>query len=151
MKTLQQLCTPRPSVFDRSKRDVVLDLTDLMDNRIQADEFFAENYVTEGMRRLLTHAFRRFRGETDQGVYVLTQAMGGGKTHTMIALGLLAQHPHLRQHLLAEPSHTDTIGAVRVVAFTGREDELPSYFDNTRSCTIGNSDLANPYTEILDD
>jgi predicted AAA+ superfamily ATPase len=73
MKTLQQLCTPRPSVFDGSKHDVVLDLTDLMDNRIHADEFFAENYVTEGMRRLLTHAFRRFRGETDVPMHLTHQ------------------------------------------------------------------------------
>jgi hypothetical protein len=30
-------------------------------------------------------------------VFVLTQAMGGGKTHNMVALGLLAQHPELRR------------------------------------------------------
>jgi predicted AAA+ superfamily ATPase len=44
-----------------------------MDNRIHADEFFAENYVTEGMRRLLTHAFRRFRGETDVPMHLTHQ------------------------------------------------------------------------------
>lgn len=62
MKTLKQLCTPRQSVFDRSRRDVVLDLTDLIDREGHIDpyEFFEENYFTDGMKRLLREAFRRF-------------------------------------------------------------------------------------------
>ncbi len=60
MQTLKQLCTPRSSVFDASRRDVVLDLTDLIDNRIDSDAFFEENFLTDGMKRLLQQAFRRF-------------------------------------------------------------------------------------------
>ena len=59
MRTLKQLCTPRPSVFDSSRRDVVLDLTDLIDNRINPDMFFEENFLTDGMKRLLQQAFRQ--------------------------------------------------------------------------------------------
>jgi hypothetical protein len=33
MKTLKELCTPRASIFDRSRRDTVLDLTDLNERR----------------------------------------------------------------------------------------------------------------------
>ena len=76
-KSLKDLCKPRKSVFDRTRRDVVLDLTDLVENKIKADEFFDENYRTDGMRRLLKEAFRRFKGESQQGVFVLSQAMGG--------------------------------------------------------------------------
>jgi hypothetical protein len=32
MKTLKQLCKPRQSVFDRNRRDVALDLTDLIED-----------------------------------------------------------------------------------------------------------------------
>jgi len=87
VKSLKQLCQPRKSVFDRARRDVVLDLTDLIDGKIDPKEFFEENWRTEGMKRLLKEAFRRFEGASQQGVFVLSQAMGGGKTHNMIALG----------------------------------------------------------------
>src|ERR671924_195135 len=102
MKSLAQLCKPRQSVFDHNRRDVVLDLTDLLEDRINPGEFFEENYFTDGMRRLLREAFRRFAGQSAQGVFVLTQAMGGGKTHNMIALGLLAKHPELRHTVMGD-------------------------------------------------
>jgi predicted AAA+ superfamily ATPase len=92
MKSLDELCNPRSTVFDPQKRDTVLDLTDLVDDRIEAAEFFAENYITEGMKTLLAHGFRRLEGKSDQGVFKLKQAMGGGKTHNLLALGLLARH-----------------------------------------------------------
>lgn len=83
--SLAQLCTPRQSVFDRNQRDMVLDITDLVENKIDAARFFEENYVTDGMRRLLRESFRRFERQSEaEGVFVLTQAMGGGKTHNMI-------------------------------------------------------------------
>jgi len=124
MKTLRQLCVPRQSVFDRNRRDMVLDLTDLIDDRIAAGAFFEENYLTDGMKRLLREAFGRFGGTSDQGVLVLTQAMGGGKTHNMIALGLLAKHPELRRRVMGEfDAGHDALGPVRVVAFSGRESD----------------------------
>jgi predicted AAA+ superfamily ATPase len=126
MKSLTQLCKPRQSVFDRNRRDVVLDLTDLLEDHIDPREFFEENYFTDGMRRLLREAFRRFAGESTQGVFVLTQAMGGGKTHNMIALGLLAKHPELRHTVMGDLYEgTKELGKVRVVAFTGRESDAP--------------------------
>jgi hypothetical protein len=59
MKTLEQLCTPRQSVFDVSKRDTVLSLTQLAAGRIDGPAFLEENHVTDGMRTLLLEAFRR--------------------------------------------------------------------------------------------
>ena len=84
MKYLAHLCKPRQSVFDRNRRDVVLDLTDLLQDRIDPDAFFEENYFTDGMRRLLREAFRRFAGQSAQGVFVLTQAMGDASTGELI-------------------------------------------------------------------
>jgi predicted AAA+ superfamily ATPase len=53
MWSLHQLCNPRASVLDKSRRDVVLDLTDLAQNKIDPDDFFAENYLADAMKRLL--------------------------------------------------------------------------------------------------
>ena len=121
MKTLKQACTPRASIFDTARRDTVLDLVDLAEDRIDADEFFAENYITEGMRVLLAEGFRRLEGSSDQGVFKLTQAMGGGKTHNLLAFGLLARHPELREPVMGgfhRPAAN--LGRVRLVAFSGR-------------------------------
>ncbi len=191
MKTLRQACVPRSATFDRAHRDTVLDLSDLVEGRIDPEAFFAENHVTEGMRTLLTEGFRRLEGRSAQGVFKLTQAMGGGKTHNLLALGLLARHPKFRAKVMSAFYTPDDIGPVRVVAFSGREsdapfgvwgaiaeqigkreqfsayysplsapgltawvdllqgdplvimlDELPPYFVNAASKSIGNSDLS---------
>ncbi len=125
MKTLKQLCTPRDSVFDTARRDTVLSLSHLVEGKINARDFLEENYVTEGMRTLLIEAFRRVQGKSEQGVFKLTQAMGGGKTHNLIALGMLASHPELRTAVLPELPKAKDLPPVRVVAFSGRETDVP--------------------------
>lgn len=125
MKTLKQLCKPRPSVFDKTRRDTVLDLTDLVEETIDADEFFRENHTTEGMKILLTEGFRRLEEKSAQGVFKLTQAMGGGKTHNLLAFGLLAKHPEYRKQSMGDFYTPGDIGKVRVVAFSGRESDAP--------------------------
>ncbi len=102
MKPLKELCTPRTSVFDPQKRDTVLDLTDLIDEKIDPAIFFSENYITEGMKSLLKNGFKRLEGKTEQGVYKLKQAMGGGKTHNLLTLGLLAKYPRFDPRYLRE-------------------------------------------------
>lgn len=92
MKTVFELCKPRANVFVDSTRDDTLNLSDLMEKKIDVDKFFNENFMTKGMEILLTTAFKRFKGESETGVIRLTQAMGGGKTHNMLALALLAKH-----------------------------------------------------------
>jgi hypothetical protein len=126
MNSLAELCTPRKSVFDLSHRDSVLDLTDVLEDRIRPRDFFEENFPTEGMRHLIHEAFRRFERQPGaSGVFVLTQAMGGGKTHSMIALSLLAKYPELRTDVLGGGPGTTGLGRVRVVGFTGRESDAP--------------------------
>jgi hypothetical protein len=124
VKTLDLLCKPRASVFDTSKRDTVLDLTNLARGQIDAGEFFEENYVTDGMKTLLRLAFMRLEGRSSQGLFKLTQAMGGGKTHNLLVLGLLAKHPRYRTRLMEGIHKVDAgLGEVRVVAFSGRESD----------------------------
>ncbi len=126
MKTLKALCIPRESVFDTSKRDTVLNLSHLADGKIDAKSFFDENYVTEGMRTLLIEAFRRLQGKSQQAVFKLTQAMGGGKTHNLVTLGMLARHPEYRKSVLQELPTGSEFPAARIVAFTGRDSDAPT-------------------------
>jgi hypothetical protein len=108
-------------VFDDGSRDDVLNLSDLIEGRIDADKFFDENFKTKGMELLFETAFKRFAGKSETGVIKLTQAMGGGKTHNMLALALLAQNPVWRTRILGHAF--DDIGDIRVVAFSGRESD----------------------------
>lgn len=123
MKSLFDLCRPRQSVFDEGQRDDVLHLMNLIDQKIDPELFFSENYVTEGMKELLDVSFKRFMRKGATGLIKLTQAMGGGKTHNMIALGLLAMYPAYREQLLSYPEHYRKLGSVRVVAFNGRNSD----------------------------
>lgn len=125
MKSLMTLCEPRESVFDETKRYDVLDLTDLLENRINPADFFEENFLTQGMKVLFDTAFNRFHRLGATGVVKLTQSMGGGKTHNMIALGLLARHPEYRDKVLGDQFKNSYVGKVKVVSFTGRESDAP--------------------------
>jgi len=51
--TLKTHCTPRQSVFDRNRRDIVLDLSDFLEGKIEGERFFEENFITSGMKTLL--------------------------------------------------------------------------------------------------
>ena len=57
--SLKRLCEPRKSAFDRAKADTVANIADLNADRIDADAFFSENHVTEGMKILLRQLFER--------------------------------------------------------------------------------------------
>jgi len=142
MKSLQQLCEPRSSVFDSQRRDTVLDLTDLVNDRVKPEEFFEENFITDGMKVLLEQGFRRLEGKSSQGVFKLKQAMGGGKTHNLLALGLLAKHPEFRARVMSGFYKPDpNLGPVKVVAFTGRESDAPYGLWGSIAEQMGKRDL----------
>ena len=122
--TLFNLCKPRDSVFDETKRDDTLDLSNLNDNTIDADEFFKETYVTDGMKHLFDTAFKRFEGKGASGLVRLTQAMGGGKSHNMVALGLLARYPDFRKGIYKNESPKTAGKEIRLVSYTGRESDI---------------------------
>lgn len=122
--TLQALCKPRPSVFVADRRATVLSLETFLRGQIHGTEFFEENYFTAGMLTLVDRAFRHLSGTgAGSSVFLLSQAMGGGKTHSMIALGLMARDPSLRQTVLGNDNPAPNLGPCRVVGFNGRNTD----------------------------
>lgn len=96
--SLIEHCVPRLSVFAADRRATVLNLDTFLKGQVNGPEFFEENYFTNGMLTLVDRAFRHLGGAgAGSSVFLLSQAMGGGKTHSMIALGLLARDPELRK------------------------------------------------------
>lgn len=122
MNNLFNLCIPRVTEQDTD----VLDIIDLIENKINPSQFFDTNYKTHGMSLLLNTAFDRFKGKSQQKLIKLTQSMGGGKTHNMISLGLLAKHPELRQQIIGKDYKNEELGVVNVLAFSGRESNIPN-------------------------
>ena len=46
---LKETCKPRKTVFEKKRTDIVLELSDLIKDKISPEQFFSENYVTSGM------------------------------------------------------------------------------------------------------
>ena len=102
LKTVRDACVPHKTVFADSKGDQIEDLGRLLQDAGDGADFFAKNFITAGMSQLFELGLRRLAGKSDQAVFELTQAMGGGKTHTMIALGLVARNEATRARVVPE-------------------------------------------------
>lgn len=126
LKTVKDSCKPHDMVFDFSMTEQVEDLGELIRAETDGESFYEKNHVTAGMRTLFELGCKRLSKQSDQAVFELTQAMGGGKTHTMIALGLLVRNDELRSRVLAELEIKAPFSSGRVVAITGRKH--PEHF-----------------------
>lgn len=123
IKTVKQACRFNPIIRDYRMSQGIENLSDLINDAGDGREFFLRNFITHGMDQLFREGLLRLSGKSDQAVFELTQAMGGGKTHMMIALGLLARHPHLRHAVLgAELNARLDFGQARIAAFNGRNN-----------------------------
>ena len=121
IKTIKQACQFNPVITDYRMAGGVENLSGLISDEGDGRDFFARNFMTHGMGQLFREGMLRLSGKSDQAVFELTQAMGGGKTHMMVALGLLARHPDLRSEVLPEDlTSRIEFGTVRIAAFTGR-------------------------------
>lgn len=119
--TVKDACTPHPMALDYAMGDQIENLSDVIAAAAQeAQEFFDKNYVTKGMETLLKQGLKRLGGKSDQAVFELKQAMGGGKTHSMIALGLLARDASLRASIVPEIARDAAFGNAKLVAVNGR-------------------------------
>jgi predicted AAA+ superfamily ATPase len=121
IKTVKQACRFNPVIQDYRMSQGIENLADLINDAGDGREFFSRNFVTHGIEQLFREGMLRLSGKSDQAVFELTQAMGGGKTHMMIALGLLARHAHLRPEVLpADLNGRLDFGNARIAAFNGR-------------------------------
>ncbi len=119
--TVKDACELHPMALDYSMSEQIENLSDVITAAAgSAREFFAKNYVTKGMETLLNQGLQRLGGRSDQAVFELKQAMGGGKTHSMIALGLLARDSALRAEVVPEIAAASAFGNANIVAVNGR-------------------------------
>lgn len=121
LQTIRDACSFDAKAIEYALSDQVENLEDLNGHTpAQAEAFFAKTFVTEGMRTLLRRGLQRLGGGKGEAVFELKQAMGGGKTHSMLALGYLAANPSLIRLVPKEVSEGLTPVRARVVALSGR-------------------------------
>lgn len=148
--SLQSQCTPRPSVFAADRRATVLSLDTFLKGQVNGPDFFEENYFTTGMMTLVDRAFRHLAGNAaGSSVFLLSQAMGGGKTHSMIALGLLARDPDLRRKVLSDGDPAPKLPKCQVVGFNGRNTDAPGGIWGSIAEQLGKADQFARYCSPL--
>jgi hypothetical protein len=148
--SIHALCKPRPSVFAADRRATVLSLDTFLKEQVNGPEFFDENFFTNGMITLVDRAFRHLGGSgAGSSVFLLSQAMGGGKTHSMIALGLLARDPKLRKKVFGEQDPAPNLGPCRVVGFNGRSTDAPGGIWGAIAEQLGKGDQFARYVSPL--
>ncbi|MES1976706.1 MAG: DUF499 domain-containing protein [Pseudomonadota bacterium] len=149
--SIQTLCKPRSSVHSADRRATVLNLDTFLKGEVKGAEFFEENYFTHGMLTLVDRAFRHLGGSgAGSSVFLLSQAMGGGKTHSMIALGLLARDPALRAKVLSgDQNPAPNLGACRVVGFNGRSTDAAGGIWGSIAEQLGKADQFARYVSPL--
>lgn len=93
MKTLFEICTPRPDILQGNIResDFAADLAQVINGKAPAeyakpDLFFANTHPTQGLKTLLKTVCQRLQGGGGSAVLRLDTQYGGGKTHSLIAL-----------------------------------------------------------------
>jgi predicted AAA+ superfamily ATPase len=120
--TIKQLCSANAVVTGDSLVEQVAQVEDLAKGKIDGREFFRRNHFTSGLELLVRRGFERLAGKSEDGAFYLTQAMGGGKTHSLIAFGLLAADPALRREIVPRITSGNDFGAAKVVIFNGHQN-----------------------------
>jgi hypothetical protein len=121
LQTVRDACKFDQKAVDYALSDQIENLDDLVGHDPKAAQaFFGKTYVTGGMKTLLRQGMQRLAGVSGQAVFELKQAMGGGKTHSMLALGYLAANPELAKLVPKEIVEGFKPAPAKVVAVSGR-------------------------------
>jgi len=121
LRTVKDACHLHPMALDYAMGEQIENLADVLDRTAEdARAFFVKNHITRGMAQLLGQGLQRLAGRSEQAVFELKQAMGGGKTHSMIALGLLARDATLRQEIVPDLAPVAAFPDAQIVAINGR-------------------------------
>lgn len=129
MKTLFDLCTPRPDVLAGHLKDsdFAADLAQVLSGKAPEEYrdpalFFANTHPTQGLRALLHNVLVRLSGSGGEAasIFRLDTQYGGGKTHALIALSHAARGMRGVQGVaeFVDPKYVPQ-GRVRIAAFDG--------------------------------
>ena len=141
LQTIIDACEFKQDAIDYALSKQVEDLGDLVGHdEATARAFFEKTYVTDGMAQLLRQGLQRLAGINDQAAFELRQAMGGGKTHSMLALGYLAANPHVAGAAGARIIEGFDPTPAQVVVVSGRNIDHDQFLWGTIADQLGKGD-----------
>jgi predicted AAA+ superfamily ATPase len=145
MKTVKSACKLQPNATEIYVGDQIEQLDQIINDN-DGNEYFGKTHITDGMRILLTKGIARLAGKSNDTVFHLKQAMGGGKTHLMVGLGILAKDAKLRAEKIGEIPYHDKFGSVKIAAINGR-NRPSNYFWGDIAKQIGKESLFKEFWE----
>ncbi|MEE4359789.1 MAG: anti-phage-associated DUF499 domain-containing protein [Desulfococcaceae bacterium] len=145
MKTVRNACRLQPNALEINVGDQIEQLDRIIKDT-DGSRYFGETFITEGMKVLLTKGMARLAGKSNDTVFHLKQAMGGGKTHLMVGFGLLAKDAALRNRKIAGIPHQGGFSTARTAAFNGRNNP-PTYLWGEIARQLGRESLFRAYWE----
>jgi uncharacterized protein DUF499/Fn3 domain-containing protein len=141
LQTVKDACKFDPKAIDYALSDQIENLDDLIGHDPKsAEAFFSKTYVTGGMKTLLRQGLQRLSGTSGQAVFELKQAMGGGKTHSMLALGYLAANPKLFGLIAKDITQGIKAEPAQVVAISGRSISRDKHLWGDIASQLGKAD-----------
>jgi hypothetical protein len=121
MKTVKSACKLQPKALEINVGDQIEQLDQIIHDT-NGQEYFKKTFITEGMKTLLSKGIARLAGKTNDTVFHLKQAMGGGKTHIMVGFGLLAKDSALRETQIGYIPYQSNFDTAKIAAFNGRNN-----------------------------
>lgn len=126
MRTVRDACQLHENALRITLSDQIEQLDELIKAEGDGEAYFQKTFITQGMLDLITEGIARLAGASPQAIFHLKQAMGGGKTHLLVAFGLLAKNQSLRKVHCAGVAHIDGFNEAKIAAFNGRNN--PDHF-----------------------
>ena len=145
MTTIRNACKLQPQALDIHVGDQIEQLDQII-NDTNGVEYFNKTFITDGMKTLLSKGIARLAGKSNDSVFHLKQAMGGGKTHLMVGFGLLAKDPVLRSSLIGTMPYQSNFNSAKIVAFNGRNNPH-TYFWGEVARQLGKESSFREYWE----
>ncbi|MFC1851357.1 anti-phage-associated DUF499 domain-containing protein [candidate division CSSED10-310 bacterium] len=145
MRTIRSACKLQTNALDIHVGDQIEQLDQIIKDT-DGHEYFNKTFITDGMKTLLTKGMARLAGKSNDSVFHLKQAMGGGKTHLMVGFGLLAKNANLRTAQIGMMPYQSDFNSSKIAAFNGRNH--PSvYFWGEIARQLGKEALFREYWE----
>jgi hypothetical protein len=146
MKTVRDACKLQSNALSINVGDQIEQLDQLIFGT-NAHDYFAKTFITDGMRQLLSKGMARLAGKSNDAIFHLKQAMGGGKTHLIVGFGLLAKDISIRRILISEIPYNQDFTSAKIAAFNGRNNP-PSYMWGEIAQQLGKESLFREFWEF---
>lgn len=145
MKTIKTACQLQPKALEINVGDQIEQLDQIIHDT-NGYEYFKKTFITDGMKNLLAKGMARLAGKSNDTVFHLKQAMGGGKTHLMVGFGLLAKDAALREAQIGYLPYQSDFATAKIAAFNGRNNP-PTYIWGEIARQLGRESLFKEYWE----